>query len=241
MFLIITNSGISFGQEKNVSTANQQWIQYYNQVQLDEKWVWLTDGGFRWKNGFDKNSQYIIRTAIGYNLHPSIRVSTGFAHLGYFLSNKVVSHEYRPYQELQFKQAFNKISLTHRYRVEERYFHLKLVNDKQSANSFNFRFRYSVMLNIPLWQLAKDQPDKLVLLSLGDEIFLNAGKQIVNNIFDQNRLIISPTVQFNKNLSMALTWNTIFAKGIGEGNYRKVNVAWLQIKHKLDFRKFVNQ
>lgn len=222
-----------FSQSKIVSNGNQQWFQYYNQARLGDKWTLLSDLGYRWKEGFHKNSQYIIRTAIGYSIHPSVRISLGVAHLGSFIANKVSVFELRPYQELAIKNNFNKTEITHRFRVEERFFNFDNNGEFQLSSDFNFRFRYSIMMGIPLFRLSKENANRIFLLYIGDEIFINAGNTIANNFFDQNRIIFSPSLKLNEQVTISLTWNSQFASTSLQNTYIYTNVIWFQIKHKL--------
>lgn len=226
-----------FGQQKNVGNGNQQWLQYYNQTKLNDKWTLLFDGGYRLKYGFQESSQYIVRAAIGYNINSDIRISSGLAHLGFYSSDKINKVEFRPYQEMTVNNKFNKIGLVHRYRMEERFFNPVTNGEIQTPNTFNFRFRYSLMLSIPLFKLSKAKTDKEFLINFGDEIFINAGKNVVNNIFDQNRFIVSPSFRLNENLTLSLTWNSQFASTSSQAIFNYTNVFWLQIKHKLNIRK----
>ena len=237
LFFFIAAPMLLFGQQKDIVNNNQQWLQYYNQTKLSEKWTLLFDGGYRWKNEFQESSQYIVRAAIGYNINSDIRISSGLAHLGFYSSDKINRVEFRPYQEMVVKNNFNKINLVHRYRMEERFFNPVINGETQTPNTFNFRFRYSLMLSIPLFKLSKVKTDKVFLLNIGDEIFINAGKNVVNNIFDQNRFIISPSFKLNESLTLSLTWNSQFASTSSQAIFNYTNVFWLQIKHKLDIRK----
>jgi hypothetical protein len=222
-----------FGQSKIVSNGNQQWFQYYNQAKLGNKWTLFSDLGYRWKDGFHENSQYIIRTAIGYSIHPSLRISLGVAHLGSYIAKKASIFEFRPYQELALKNNFNEIELTNRFRVEERFFNFDYNGEIQLPSDFNFRFRYSIMMGIPLFRLSKEKTNRIFLLYIGDEIFINAGNTIANNIFDQNRIIFSPSLKLNEQVTFSLTWNSQFASTSLQNTYKYTNVIWFQIKHKL--------
>lgn len=234
LFFYLANTNDLFGQNKDVTSGNQQWFQYYNETQLSEKWAWLSDAGYRWQNGFKESSQYLIRIGIGYNLNSNCRVSSGFAHLGFYSNDVLNRMEFRPYQEVQFKHNFNKIDLNHRYRIEERFSYPYNNNQTKSESTFNFRFRYSIMVGIPLFKL---RGEKEIILNIGNEIFINAGKDIVNNVFDQNRFIISPSFKLNKQLTFSLTGNNQFASTTTQGNFENTYIIWLQIKHKLTLKK----
>ncbi|MBT8302311.1 MAG: DUF2490 domain-containing protein [Maribacter sp.] len=237
LFFFIVAPRMLFGQEKNVTYGNQQWLQYYNQTKLNDNWALLFDVGYRWKDGFQESTQYIVRAGIGYNINSDIRVSSGLAHLGFYSSNELKIVEFRPYQEILVKNQLSKISLNHRFRIEERFFNPVINGEIQTPNTFNFRFRYALMLSIPLFRLSKEKTDKVFLINIGDEIFINAGKSVVNNIFDQNRFIVSPSFRLNESLTLSLTWSSLFASTSSQASYNYTNVFWLQIKHELDIRK----
>src|SRR5690606_6903398 len=155
------------------------------------------DTGFRWKDGFAENSQFLIRTSLGYSLNQNLRAGAGVAYFGHYSQDTLNRVEYRPHQELQFKSVYNKIKFSQRLRIEERFFN-PLNNPN---NNFNFRFRYSFIVSVPIFKLSKNNPDSMFLLNVGDEIFINAGKERPTQTFDQNRFVVSPTFQLNKSLS----------------------------------------
>ena len=133
-------------QDKNVTKGNQQWMHYYNQTKLSDKWSMLIDGGFRWKQGLLKRSQYLIRAAGGYNLIPGIRVAVGLAHLGTYTDLDVTIVEFRPYQELRVKLTLGVLGLNQRLRIEQRFIEATSNNDQQ-IDRFNWRFRYFIGLS----------------------------------------------------------------------------------------------
>jgi len=223
--------------QKKVSRISQQWIQSYHEAKLTTRWTALLDGGFRWREGFAEPSAYIIRGGIAYSILPNLRAASGFAHLGFFANEKVIRQEFRPHQEIQYRYSIGKVNFSQRIRIEERFFKAKAVITPFSELDFNFRFRYQFMVAIPLFRLAERNPDRKLILNLGDELFLNAGKQVANQVFDLNRLLISPSIQWSKSLSIALTYNSQYASTSIPDRYIHSNVAWLQLRHNLDFRK----
>ena len=233
---LMANSSMLFCQEKIITKSNQIWLQYYNETQLNDKWTLFSDGGYRWKEGFEESTQYIVRAAIGYAIAPDIRTSSGFAHLGFYSSGKISKVEFRPYQEITFKNKYNNLSLNHRFRIEERFFNAVAHGEIQTPNTFNFRFRYALMVSIPLFKLSSENPDSIFLLNIGDEVLINAGKNIINNVFDQNRIIVCPTFNLNKQLALSLTYSSQFASTTTPGNYAHTNVFWVQVKHKLNLK-----
>lgn len=232
LFFSLANTSDLFGQNKNVTNENQQWFQYCNETQLSDKWIWLSDAVYRLKNSFQESSQYLVRTGIGYDLNSNFRISSGFAYLGFYSNDAVNQIEFRPYQEVKIEHSLNNLDLNHRYRVEERFFYPYSNGQTKSQSTFNFRFRYSIMVGIPLYKF-KGEIEKEFILYIGNEIFINAGNDIVNNVFDQNRFIISPSFKLNEQLTFSITWNNQFASTATQANFEHTDIIWLQITHKL--------
>lgn len=192
----------------------------------------MLDGGFRWREGFQPNA-YIIRGGLGYSITPKLRVGGGFTHMGTYNEKRISRHEFRPYQELSFRSNLSKLTLGQRLRIEERFFKDRLLD--QANTSFNFRFRYSILFGIPIATLSSKQPSRRLVFNVGDEVFLNAGKEITHSTFDQNRLILSPTIHWNKALSISFTYNSQFASTPEPNTFLHSHIAWIQIRHNMDF------
>lgn len=224
---------------KRIFRGNQQFLQYYAQIRLHDHWTLLADGGIRFKDGFNETTKHIVRAGLGYQINERTRVVAGLAQLSSYGGLNGVSLEWRPYQELGMKGEIGKVKINHRYRIEQRIFRSKRlqgIGDPVEV-TFNWRFRYGITASIPIARLSKENPDKRLLLNIGDEIFINAGSEVVNNIFNQNRVLISPTLQFSDSFSASLTWNSQFSSRSNPGDFNYTDVVWLQLKHKIDTRK----
>ncbi|NJN28098.1 MAG: DUF2490 domain-containing protein [Cyclobacteriaceae bacterium] len=234
VILLLLNSLLlpAFGQKEVVRT-DQQWIQYFTQVQLDTHWLMLADAGYRVQDGFTKRSLYILRMGAGYRINETHRLIMGFVHTGSYGNEGLKLMEYRPYQEWGIAQRLGKIGLKHRFRIEERFFKTVATEELPSEASFNFRFRYSAMVSIPLVTLSARYPERKLLLDVGEEIFVNAGQDIVYNVFDQNRVLLGTTVRFCKRLALSITYNHQF-RALNQANtYRLDRVFWLGLRNNI--------
>lgn len=232
IFISLCNPTFS---QKQVKKISQQWIQSYHEAKLNTKWTLLLDAGYRWREGFTESSAYIIRGGFGYSILPNLRVTTGMAHLGFYSNEKIIRQEFRPYQDLQHKSILGKISLNQRLRLEERFFKDRLIPSPWSDLDFNFRFRYQFIIGIPVAKLTAKFPNRKLILNLGNEIFINAGREVSTQVFDQNRFLISPTLQWSKALSISMTWNSQYASTIKPNTFLQSKVGWLQIRYNIDF------
>jgi hypothetical protein len=97
------------------------------------------------------------------------------------------------------------------------------------------RIRYRFMVNIPFNK--KEMSKGAVFLSVQDEVFINFGKTINYNIFDQNRLYGGLGYQFVNNGNIQLGYmNQLLEKPDGirfESNHTLV----LSLTYNIDFTK----
>ena len=232
LLLILLIHTVSFAQKK-VTALNQQWLQYYNTTKISKNWTIKVDGGYRWNTAFTKPSLYLGRLIAEYKLDPAhILIGAGIATFGtYNAAEKVARIEIRPNQDFTINDKYKKFKLQHRFRVEERFF--KTIST--GATSFNFRFRYRAFFTIPIVKLSKKNPESQLSLNVGDEIFINAGKSIVTNMFAQNRILIGPSVQLNKNWGLSLTYTYEYQSTAKPDSYNASDIFWFAIQHRLDF------
>jgi hypothetical protein len=76
---------------------------------------------------------------------------------------------------------------------------------------------------------------------LADEPMLNWGKEIVNNTFDQNRLVAGVQVQLGKNNFLQAGYMHVYQQQASGVKYRQSHVARLFYTHILDVRKKIQK
>jgi hypothetical protein len=122
------------------------------------------------------------------------------------------------------------------FRIEERW-RRKILNDDELADgyNFNFRFRYNFFSQFPLSK-KRFQPGTLSFV-VNDEVHINAGKQIVNNYFDQNRFFLGFNFHVNKHDNLQFGYMNLFQQLAAGNRYRSNHVARIFYFHNLDLRK----
>ena len=223
-------------QNLAVLNQNQQWFQYYNQIKLGNKITWLSDGGYRWSDAFENRSQYLIRTGIGYKIKPSVPLVTGVAHLGFYGAEVLSKLELRPYQEIDASFKLNNVSIKNRFRVEERYFYSLLPLENRCLSPVIYRLRYSATVIFPIIEFNVGEKVKKVSLGIGNEILVNVGNNSTH-FFDQNRLMLSPSIHCNEHLEIAFTYDFMVSLAPEPFNLKALHIAWFQLKHHLDCSK----
>ncbi len=227
--------------QKNVAYNHNQWIQYFNQLKLSEKLTIYSDVSLRRINSLSDRSQITIRTGLGYPIIQNLQGISGVASFITYNNCKLSRIEFRPYQEFNTTQLFGKVTVQHRFRLESRFFRSVSDGNFTSESNFNFRFRYRLYGTIPVLKLSATKPYRMFLLNVGDELFINAGKEIAYNVFDNNRLVFGLTLRYTNNLS----FNCNYINQTGQRNlpdtFEHSDIVTFGIVHKLSLCKTTDQ
>jgi hypothetical protein len=122
---------VSFGQQSNFGN----WFIYFGNQSIKKNWNWHNEVQYRNYNFIGDLEQLVFRTGIGHDLtENNNNVLLGFAYIysERYLSDsvgKISSNEYRIYQQFITRQNFGRFFILHRYRIEERFFQMKLMSD----------------------------------------------------------------------------------------------------------------
>ncbi len=208
---LLTLNGFAQSGSPIIVKDNQLWLGYYNSIILNSKWSVNSDLQFRTKNEIKHYSQALIRSDISYKPKDRITIAVGLAHFRFFITDEKTRKEWRPWQELKLTDKFNMLKLTHRFRIEQRLNEIVKNDELTNDYQFNFRFRYRLDVRYPIL-IEKEAGNNMYAL-IGNEIMINAGKNITYNYFDQNRLYIGLNYELNKKLSLQLQYMHIWQQG----------------------------
>lgn len=191
--VLITCFSLSYGQKSNVGN----WWMYFGNATLKNRFNWHHEVQYRNYNMIGDLEQLLVRTGLGYNLtETNANVLAGY---GYIRSQRyikpdssVFTNEHRTFQQFIMRQHFGRVTIQHRYRVEQRFL----------TNATRWRLRYFLAIQIPL---NKPKVEKAaVYLSLYNEVFLHADVPV----FDRNRVFGALGYMFTKSLRCELGYMT---------------------------------
>lgn len=188
ILLIIFLAVLKPGYSQNNDVGN--WLIYFGNKQINEKWNFHHEIQYRNFNFIGDTEQLLLRAGLGYNLsekNNNLLLGYGFIYNEPYIGisgDKTNFNEHRIYQQFITRQNFNKLSLQHRYRFEQRFI----------EEDFKLRFRYFLGLNYFFSQ--KENPDNTFYLSIYNELFINTK----GNYFDRNRLYGGLGYRFSKNV-----------------------------------------
>ena len=181
---------------------NTNWLQVFNTIKIDKNWSLHAEYQWRRENGLKNWQQSLLRVGINRKLNDQITVHLGYGWIETFpygdypLANNGTFPEHRLYEQISFKQPIKKFTLTHRFRIEQRWLgRVKAGTDREIEEwLFLHRFRYQFKTQYNF--------TSKFYAAAADEIFIGAGKNVGVNIFDQNRIFLLAGYKLNKNISL---------------------------------------
>jgi hypothetical protein len=145
--------------------------------------------------------QSLPRVGINYKINSNLTVQAGYAYIHTFPYGTTTLAavpktfpEHRTYEQLTVTTPVGKTNLSHRLRLEQRWIgrYSTIESDKPDKWVYVNRIRYLSRLDIPI--------GKKYYIAGYDEIFIGFGKNVGENIFDQNRIALMAGYKFNPNL-----------------------------------------
>lgn len=228
-----------FGQ-KTITNQSLIWYTYVQNLKINERFSVQTDIQERHFIAPFKQSQFLMRSTFKTAIKHNFDFGVGFC---FFLSNTDPTVEYdletpevRPYIEFNNKQPFKRVTVSHRYRLESRFFHN--INGKELSKGFSFgsmRFRYQLGLDI---LLNKPKEEKHTLkLRITDEMMLNFGNKIKYNLFDQNRITVSLQYAPIKAIALEVGYINWFQQRTSGDKYFNRNILRVGVVHNIVLKK----
>ena len=225
--------------QKQTTHVEQVWLGYFNQARFSERWGLWADLQLRTKEEFFTNfSQGLARVGLTYYLNNNTKLTLGYAFINHFPSDNhqnISQPEHRPWQQIQWHTRYDRLRLMQWIRLEER-FRRKIKNNDEldEGHLFNWRVRYNFFAAFPLSK--KAFAPKTWSFVLNDELHINAGKEIVNNYFDQNRFFAGFSYHLNDHDNIQLGYMNLFQQLSAVSRYRNIHAARIFYFHNLDFR-----
>ena len=234
--IMITFHFSVLAQKKETTFQSLYWTRYYNQLTINEKLTWHNEIDNRTFFQNNRHHHFIMHSRLHRKLSKNMDVAFGIT---YSLqspqdpnsNSTLIIPEIRPHQEINYVNSINKRwSIQQRFRLDERFFRRNNGTELMDGFDFNVRFRYRVQVN---YKLSKPENLKPTTLKIADELMLNAGKNIVYNQFDQNRVYLAVEQVFNKNFSFELGYMNWYQQRALGYQFFKRDIFRLTLYHKI--------
>lgn len=198
----------SFAQNTRITDPNTiGWLAYNGTIKLNKKWGIHTELQLRRDRVFSKPQQNLYRTGINFSLNNKVSFRAGYAlaetyNYGDIPINNLGKQftEHRIFQMATLNDKSGIFEFSHRFILEQRWIgrYSSTALSKEDEFVYWNRLRYMFRTNIPL--KGKTISDKTPYLAVYDEILIGFGKNVNENIFDQNRLALLFGYRFSPKL-----------------------------------------
>jgi hypothetical protein len=194
-------------QAQRISDNNTiGWYSGFATVYLNKKTsVWME---YQWRreNFITDWQQSLARTGLQYHFKNGVSALLGYGYIitfpyGDYPAGRFEIPEHRIFEQLVWNDAIGRVGLNHRMRLEQRF--VGKVN--QAATEYEVadwtylnRFRYQLRATVPINH--KLMTDKTWYAAAYDEVFIGFGKNVNQNVFDQNRIGLLLGYHFNDRL-----------------------------------------
>lgn len=205
---ILSSINTAYSQNSRISDNNNiGWFNFFGTLKLNSKWGIHTEYQWRRDKLVTEWQQSLLRLGINYQLNSKVQLRTGYALIETFPYGDIPINgmgkdftEHRIFEMVTLTDKISIIDVSHRFMLEQRwigrYSNPNLI--KEDDFVYLNRLRYMVRFQIPL--KGKEITDKTPYLAIYNEMFVGFGKNVNENIFDQNRLGILIGYRINSDI-----------------------------------------
>lgn len=234
-FFTINNYYAIAQTEKTVDHQSLIWTRYYNLLELNKKWSIHSEFDNRVFINPNAQNLFVIRVQGRYKISDQVELGSGLTYFNVATQNQddvefdFNKPEYRIQQDVTWKKNWNRIGLNQRFQIEERFFQNYDSEGLTTGTTFFWRFRYRLQGEYTFWK-KENQYLKAILY---DEIMINAGKNIIFNTFDQNRIYAGLQYGISSAVALELGYLNSFQQRATGVDYFDRNIIKVSIFHKL--------
>jgi hypothetical protein len=212
--LLLASSSYAFPQSQTSG-----WLATFNTFKTGKKTSIHNDIQWRSADEFQYTQTLLLRAGLNYHLNKKMTATAGYAFIHNYRSSGVADGyvpEHRIWEQFIYSHKWNKLSIAHRFRLEQRFIGKTIVANNELKNDgtvYANRFRYFIRNVLPLNKQATF--NKGMFAALQNEVFLNFGnRQNLNGkTFDQNRLYGAFGYRFSKKFDVEAGYMNQYING----------------------------
>src|SRR5690606_4569297 len=194
---------------------------------------------YRRTNNFIKDmGEVYLRFGLTYLINKNVEITGGIVTPFYWAPRQDVEGQdnvvpqFRFWEQIILVQLFERLKIYHQFRFEQRWRRDYVEN---SPFKLTHRFRYKITGYYPLnnYKLV----NKTLFLSFYNEIFIQAGKSITYDYFEDNRMFLGLGYIINENLQIQAGYSWTFRFAGSPNDFEHRHIPRLRLYHNLDFYK----
>ncbi len=163
-------------------------------LRFADRWSAHLEYQFRRDNFLTTGQQNLFRTGINYRVNDNLGLRAGYAFIETFPYGDYPIQaagrtfpEHRAYQMATLTSTVGRVDFSHRFMLEQRWFgrFLRADSPRPDETVFVNRLRYMARAQMPLGK--PKLVDRTFYVAVYDELLIGFGKNVNENVFDQNR------------------------------------------------------
>lgn len=195
--------GVLSAQNRITDNNNIGWLGANATFNVSKKFGIHTEYQWRRDDYVEQWQQGLLRVGVNYKLNPDALFRFGYAWAETYPYGDIPINgmgkdfsEHRIYEMVQLNQNISTLSISHRFMLEQRWVgrYTSAALTSEDDWVYTNRLRYMARLQLPVY--------KKWYVAAYDELFIGFGKNIGENIFDQNRLGLLVGYPINKNFRL---------------------------------------
>ena len=214
ILLVSCFATVSQAQQYRIIDRNTiGWYTYNGDHKIAKRWTIHIEYQWRRIDFIQSWQQQLARLGTNYKLSERVKVGGGYTFLMTYpygdypvASMGVPTLEHRAHEEIHISDQLGRLQLSHRFRLDQRWLSVAAdVNPDRIIDwEYQNRARYQISASFPLAG-PTTEPGELYL-NFFDEIFVGFGRNVENNIFNQNRISGGLGYQIRDNLQLELNY-----------------------------------
>ncbi len=180
------------------------WFAFFGNFKLDERWSVHAEFQWRRTEFLLEPQQNIFRTGLNYSFHDQVTGRFGYLFADTYPYGEIpiqgagkLFPEHRIYQMMTINNPVGRVNLTHRFMLEQRWVGTFESASSGSVDDYTYlnRTRYMIRMDVPFKGIPNQV--KAAYFAFYDEVMVGFGKNVNQNVFDQNRIGLLLGYKFN--------------------------------------------
>ncbi len=205
--LMLINTVIQAQNTRIHDNNNIGWFSLNTSFKLTSKLSFSSEYHWRRADFVNKWQISLWRSSFNYQIHPKVQVRLGYGWIENFPYGEIPINSYgknfnehRIFQALFITDKVSRVELSHRIMLEQRWIgkYSNASLNKEDLTVFANRIRYMFRAQMPIFK--ETMADNTLYFAAYDELMIGFGKNVNQNIFDQNRLGLLLGYKFNSTI-----------------------------------------
>lgn len=196
LLLLVKVSSLKADNPNRIENRNAiGWYNYFGTFKFTDKIGLHTEYQFRRAEMGKSWQQSLLRVGVNYQIIPKVQFRAGYGWIETFAYGDIPINsfgkqftEHRIFEAFTITDKVSIVELSHRFMFEQRFVGKYSSADLKKEDDYLYlnRIRYLFRMQVPL--KGKSITSKTPYLAFFDELFMGFGKNVNQNIFDQNRV-----------------------------------------------------